>query len=407
MLPLSDFIPTVRAAIPRFRPQAGRPPAPDLQQEACILHPPAVPLQIVAGPGSGKTTVLVLRALRLVLVDGLLPEHVLLTVFTKKAADEIRTRLIEWGLQLVDHLRRNAPAQLQQHLVQVDVNRFVTGTLDSVCEDAIRTMRAATDPAPTLLEGFAANALMHRKGLTGPVYGAGGILPPVATYLSAFSFDGQPPRNVAELVAAVRPLFDRFAHDLVALQQFCALAPQPARIALRQSYDAYVQHLQDTNRLDFALLERAFLERLQTGRLARFTDSVRAVLVDEYQDTNLLQESIYFSIVAQSRASLTVVGDDDQSLYRFRGATVELFRDFQIRLAQAIPGTRSQRLDLVGNYRSTPEIVNYFNAFITNDPDFAAARVQPPKPAIQHRLPPNGARVLGMFRADQEHAFCG
>lgn len=401
MLPLTDFIPAVRAAIPRFQPQAGRPPAPDSQQEACILHPPAVPLQIVAGPGSGKTTVLVLRALRLVLVDGLLPEHVLLTTFTKKAADEIRTRLIEWGLQLVDHLRRNGPAQVQPHLTQVDINRFVTGTLDSVCEDAIRTMRAATDPAPTLLEGFAANALMHRRGLTGPAYAAGGILPPVATYLSAFTFDGQLPGNVAELIAAVRPLFDRFAHDLVDLQQFCALAPHAAaRLALRQAYDAYVQHLRDTNRLDFALLERAFLERLQAGRLARFTDTVRAVLVDEYQDTNLLQESIYFSVAAQSRASLTVVGDDDQSLYRFRGATVELFRDFRARLALALAGTATQRLDLVGNYRSTPEIVAHFNAFVTTDQDFAGARVQPPKPAIQARLPPNGARVLGMFRAD-------
>jgi DNA helicase-2/ATP-dependent DNA helicase PcrA len=350
--------------------------------------------------------VLVLRALRLILVDGLLPEHVLLTTFTKKAADEIRTRLIEWGLQLVDHLRRNGPSQLQPHLVQVDVNRFMTGTLDSVCEDAIRTMRAATDPPPTMLEGFAANALMHRRGLTGPVYEAGGILPPVATYLSFFTFDGQPPGNVAELVAAIRPLFDRFVHDLVELDQFCALAPLAARLALRRAYEAYVQHLRETNRLDFALLERTFLERLQTRRLARFTDTVRAVLVDEYQDTNLLQESIYFSIVAQSRASLTVVGDDDQSLYRFRGATVELFRDFQTRLAQLIPGIGSRRLDLVGNYRSTPEIVEHFNAFITNDPDFAAARVQPPKPAIHARLPSNGARVLGMFPSRSDHA-CG
>ena len=55
---------------------------------------------------------------------------------------------------------------------------------------------------------------------------------------------------------------------------------------------------------------------------------------------------------------------------------------------------------LVGNYRSTPEVVAFFNAFVTNDPDFSPARVQPPKPAIQARLPSNGARVLGMFRAD-------
>ena len=401
MIPLQDFIPAVQAAIPRFQPQTGRPAAPDSQQEACILHPARVPLQIVAGPGSGKTTVLVLRALRLVVVDGLLPEHVLLTTFTRKAADEIRTRLIEWGLLLLNHLRRTGSGHVQAHLSQVDVNRFVTGTLDGVCEDAIRTMRAATDPAPTLLEGFAANALMHRRGLTGPVYGAGGIVPAVATYLSGFTFDGQPPGNVGELIAAVRPIFDRFAHDLVDLNGFSALASHSAaRGALRQAYDAYVQHLRATNRLDFALLERSFLERLQTGRLARFTDTVRAVLVDEYQDTNLLQESIYFSIVAQARASLTVVGDDDQSLYRFRGATVELFRDFQSRLTQAIPGTASQRLDLVGNYRSTPDIVGFFNAFVANDSDFVPARVQPPKPAIQARLPPNGARVLGMFRTD-------
>jgi DNA helicase-2/ATP-dependent DNA helicase PcrA len=401
VLPLQDFIPTVRAAIPRFRQRAGGPVAPDAQQEACIVHPVDVPLQIVAGPGSGKTTVLVLRALRLVVVDGLLPEHVLLTTFTKKAADEIRTRLIEWGLMLVNYLRQQGPPAVQSHLAQVDVNRFVTGTLDSVCEDAIRTMRAATDPAPTLLEGFAANALMHRRGLTGPVYRNGTIDPAVATYLSGFTFDGTPPANVGELSAVVRPIFDRFAHDLVDLQQFRALASHTAaRTALLQGYEAYVQHLRDTNRLDFALLERQFLERLNTRRLSRFTDSVRAVLVDEYQDTNLLQESIYFSVVAQSHASFTVVGDDDQSLYRFRGATVELFRSFQTRLAQAIPGSPSQRLDLVGNYRSTPEVVDFFNAFIVNDPDFSPARVQPPKPAIQPRLPPNGARVLGMFRAD-------
>lgn len=403
MLPLNDFIPAIRKTIPRFTLQPGRLPAPDAEQESCILHPAQTPLQIVAGPGSGKTTVLVLRALRLVLVDGLLPEQILITTFTRKAADEIRSRLIEWGNQIVEYLRKQGNAALQRHLATVDINRFTTGTLDSICEDALRTMRAATDPAPALVEAFAANALMHRRGLTSTVYNGGTIDPAVGTYLANFTFDGQPPVNVSELVQSVRPLFDRFAHDEVDLAQFVTLPKDTAaRGSLGRGYDAYVKALADGNRLDFALLERAFLERLRAGRLARLTDNVRALLVDEYQDTNLLQESIYFEIFKRSRASFTVVGDDDQSLYRFRGATVELFRDYRARLANTVAGTVVERVDLVGNYRSTPEIVAFFNAFVTNDPDFQPARVKPPKPAIRAQLSSNGIPVLGMFRADAD-----
>lgn len=394
MLPLNDLIPTLRKVIPRF---ALHPPDP--QQEQCIHHAASVPLQIVAGPGSGKTTVLVLRALRLVLVDGLLPEQILLTTFTNKAADEIRTRLIEWGFLLVDHLRAHGSSALKAHLAKVDVNRLLTGTLDSVCEDVLRRLRAPTDAAPVLLEGFAANTLMHRRGLTGTVYNGGTINPDVAAYLAGFTFDRASPTNVAELVKTVRPLFDRFAHDVIDLQGFRTLATHtPARDLLMRGYETYVQNLRADNRLDFALLEKEFLDRLSANRLDRFTDGLRAVLVDEYQDTNLLQESIYFQLFRKCNASFTVVGDDDQSLYRFRGATVELFRDFRNRLASAVPGTNAQRIDLFLNYRSTPEIVTFFNSFIDNDPDFRPARVAPPKPTIQSRLPSKGARVLGMFR---------
>jgi DNA helicase-2/ATP-dependent DNA helicase PcrA len=359
-----------------------------------------VPLQIVAGPGSGKTTVLVLRAIRFVVVDGLLPEQVLLTTFTEKAADEIRTRLIEWGLNVVEFLRQHGSAPLQAHLAHVDVNRFITGTLDSVCEEALRSLRAATDPAPSLLEGFAADALLLRRGLGPNVYVNGALNTDVGNYLARFTSDGKPPANAAELIRLARPLFDRFSHDELDMAAFRALAPAQPRELLARSYELYRQHLVSTNRLDFALLEKLFHERLAAGRLSRFTDSLRAILVDEYQDTNLLQERIYFELCRRSGASLSVVGDDDQSLYRFRGATVELFRDFAARLAANVPGPSASRLDLVANYRSSPEIVSFFNTFIQNDPDFAPARVQPPKPLIQAQIATANVPVLGLFRPD-------
>jgi DNA helicase-2/ATP-dependent DNA helicase PcrA len=74
------------------------------QQRDRLSHPLNVPLLIVAGPGTGKTTVLVLRALRAVLVDRIPPEAIMITTFTRNAAREIRTRLIEWGIPLLEHL---------------------------------------------------------------------------------------------------------------------------------------------------------------------------------------------------------------------------------------------------------------------------------------------------------------
>src|SRR5205809_6913261 len=104
MIALTDFIPLACAAVLKFQLNA-----PNQEQETCILHDPAVPLMIVAGPGSGKSTVLVLRALRLLFVNGWMPEQIVLTTFTRKAADELRARLIEWGLRIKNYLLANPP----------------------------------------------------------------------------------------------------------------------------------------------------------------------------------------------------------------------------------------------------------------------------------------------------------
>jgi DNA helicase-2/ATP-dependent DNA helicase PcrA len=407
VIPLNQFIALVCAAVPRFHAHA-----PNTQQETCILHDPAVPLMIVAGPGSGKTTVLVLRALRLVFVNGWLPEQMVLTTFTRKAADELRARLIEWGLLIKNHLLANppqpTPAGFVNWLDTIDINRFVTGTLDSICEEILTTLRDPTDPAPVLVEGFVGNGILTRHALfPNQVHND----PNLDTYLTAFTFDGTAPHNFGEKIGICRTFLDRFVHDLVNMNQYQVAANhQQARQRLAACAASYRQFMAGGYRMDFALLEETFLQRLQQGRLQRFTNGLRALLVDEYQDTNPLQEQIYFTIIQQTGASFTIVGDDDQSLYRFRGATVELFRDFQQRFVQQVPNQPQPHLEyLVENYRSTPPIVDFFNTFIQNDPDFQPARVQPPKPPIIDQWtanphtpprPANAIPVLGMFRGN-------
>ena len=345
MIELSEFIPLVRTAIPRFQQY---PPNP--RQETCIQHPINEPLMIVAGPGSGKTTVLALRALRLVFVDRLLPENVMITTFTRKAAGEIRARLIEWGLQLVEYLRNNPPspepADFGQWLDRVDVNRFITGTLDSICEEVLTRYRDPITPVPVVIEGFVGNACLARDGL----FPAGANRNrDVDQYLASFTFNGNPPRNFGEKLMVCRSLVDRFIHDRVNLTTYSAASPNTnARNCLSNAAQAYWNALNNDNRLDFAILEQTFLDRLVQGRLSRFCENIEAVLVDEYQDTNPLQEQIYFELIRQTRGAFAVVGDDDQSLYRFRGATIELFRDFQARFQSMMPSLPGSSYGIFG-----------------------------------------------------------
>ncbi len=375
---------------------------PNCEQRECLAADPTAPLLIGAGPGTGKTTVLVLRALRHVLVDQIPPQGVTITTFTRKAAKEIRTRLIDWGTPLIEQLlRQESDTEFKEFLRLLDINRFVTGTLDSLCEEALSVTRDPREPPPTVIETFAANHILSRRG---EIYNESQLNDPtLPQYLSVYTNTGDVPTTLGGMTTVIRTLVDRFIQDDVDLTAFStAPSDQQARMTIRRIYERYTGYLRDTNQLDFASLERAFLERLIANRLSELTNELSALLVDEYQDTNPLQESIYFELVKRSDAYFTVVGDDDQSLYRFRGATIDLFRDFSSRAPAAI-GARSVTLHyLTRNYRSTPDIVTFVNSFIQNDGDFAQARIQPSKPPIFTENSPNRIPILGMFRPSSE-----
>ena len=151
MIALEDFVSLVRQTILRFEDSP-----PNQNQEACIVHSTETPLMIVAGPGSEKTTVLVLRALRLVFVDGFRPEEILITTFTRKAVAEIRARLIGWGSSIIHYLKEPSSYPIvdpRNELDSIDLNQFITGTLDSICNDILTTIRSQVDPVPVVVEG--------------------------------------------------------------------------------------------------------------------------------------------------------------------------------------------------------------------------------------------------------------
>jgi DNA helicase II / ATP-dependent DNA helicase PcrA len=330
----------------------------------------------------------------------------MITTFTRKAAREIRTRLIEWGIPLIEHLLapgaiRDVDPDFAAFLRDVDINRFVTGTLDSICEESLATSRLPNERPTVVIETFAANQMLARKG---EVFSESQRLgASFAEYLGRYTLTGDPPRTIGDMTRIVRTIIDRLIQDEANLNQYVAPGEHlAARQAVMRIFDSYSEHLTQTGQMDFPALEKTFLDRIRSGNTPDQLTALRVLLVDEYQDTNPLQERIYLEIARATGASLTAVGDDDQSLYRFRGATIELFRDFIARASSALPGAIPQLLYLTENYRSTPEIIDFFNAFVQNDPDFVTARIRPPKPPIGHNVGSNGVPVLGMFRDTAE-----
>ena len=111
------------------------------------------------------------------------------------------------------------------------------------------------------------------------------------------------------------------------------------------------------------------------------------MLVDEYQDTNPIQEAIYFQLAARAPHNLVVVGDDDQAMYRFRGGSVECMVTFDdaCHAYLALPKTAVAQFDLTDNFRSHPDIVEFFDDYIRAFPVMGMPGARSPKPSITAR----------------------
>ena len=138
----------------------------DTDQRAVVESPIDEPLIVVASAGSGKTTAITARALKMVFVEERDPGSIMLTTFTQKAAEEIRSRVLGWGFQIKEVLLSTPQSQAEQdNLTALDINRFVTGTLDSLAEQIIGEYRSPGSAPSVVLDEFIADSILLREGL--------------------------------------------------------------------------------------------------------------------------------------------------------------------------------------------------------------------------------------------------
>ncbi len=293
------------------------------------------PLLVIAGPGSGKTRMLVERTVYLI-HQGVAPEHIMVATFTEKAAKELITRISDRLLRLG---------------IPVNLNEMYIGTLHSIFLRFLEEFREFTrlKRSYRMLDDFDQKYFLFRN---------------LEEYLKvedAEALLGNHKVSAWEKAGTLSALLGKAAEeclDLAALAQ----SGDPGVRALGEFSKIYARQLSEENALDFSAIqsETFFLLENRPEALARLQEKIRYVMVDEYQDTNTIQERILL-LLAASHHNICVVGDDDQSLYRFRGATVRNILEFE----RNFPPGACRRETLITNYRSHPGIISFYNGWMT------------------------------------------
>lgn len=365
---------------------------------ALVTDPPSANHFVVAGPGTGKTTALAVRALKLILVDDVDPGSILATTFTRRAAAEIRSRILQRADQVRRSLIVRGSQELRVRLPRIDFNRIRTGTLDSLAQEILTDYRPLGSFPPVVIDQYLADALMLRAGLFDHGrFRRQELLDYTASITGTHR--GLSPKTLAGFV---REVHERALYDQTNLQSFSQSGLHPGIPIAVEAIDAYRVYLEANGQADFALLEQRFLDALRSGQLKKLQDEVKIVLVDEYQDTNHLQELIYFELAKGAMTKgggMSVVGDDDQALYRFRGATTSLFSAYLGRVESAT-GIHPAQVNLSENRRSTDDIITWVNNFVTLDARYSEVRVPGKGKLTRRRTNAGRCPILGMFRDD-------
>ncbi len=289
------------------------------QQRAAVIHRQG-PLLLLAGAGSGKTRVITCRIVYL-LDQGVPPEQILAVTFTNKAAKEMRERV--------------------QEMVGAKAAKGMTiATFHSL---GVRILKANIDRL-----GFKKNFSIYASGDQQRLIRD--LLRDIGAKNSSADAD-----QVLWRISSAK-------NHLISAEQYLPNDHDPISSLVATIYPRYQRSLKAFNAVDFDDLLMFTVQLLEQhpDLLEHYTERFQYQMVDEYQDTNPVQYRL-LKLLASNHSNLCVVGDDDQSIYAFRGADVANILDFE----KDFPGTKVIKLEQ--NYRSTGNILAAANAVIKNN----------------------------------------
>ncbi|MEY9424935.1 superfamily I DNA/RNA helicase [Bradyrhizobium ottawaense] len=293
------------------------------------------PLLIIAGPGAGKTFTLVERTINLLSTRKVDPSRILVSTFTEKAAKELLTRISN---------------RLLERGMSVNPADMAIGTLHSIFLKLLEEFRPFTRIRRnyTVLDQFDQQYFFYQNSHEfRSIEGLESLLHP-GQHVSAWWF-----------AESLMNQLNKLSEEGIDGEALSASTVSEFQI-LGAAYKKYQELLEANNALDFSTIQ---VEALKLFAHEKVRDELQNrfdyLMVDEYQDTNTIQERIVLRLAAGTK-NVCVCGDDDQSLYRFRGASIRNILEF----ADRFDADTCKSVYLTDNYRSHPAIVEFYNEWM-------------------------------------------
>lgn len=306
------------------------------RNQEIIVNEAKYPACVIAGPGTGKTFTIVKKIISLIKNDGISPNRILVTSFTKKAANELIERV---------------ESELKKEGIDADTSNMLIGNFHSLALNFLREFKSFSGEVlekrviDQAMEGYLMEKNLH-------------------IFREIEDFDTFIPYNE---VGQIMSVFSFITNNLIDLNTLRESSDRKDRLGL-EIYLRWRNFLDENKLINYQLILKNFYELLNDAEYGKkIRDRIDFVIIDEYQDTNHIQEEIGFKLLKGK--NIMVFGDDDQSLYAFRGASPENLTEFDKTCKRKLK-SQAHFYSLNINYRSNQEIIDKSKDFLSQSGAF-------------------------------------